>query len=43
MPPLKGETYLIGLKVMRLPTGSWAGESMAAEEWEEVRTGRAVT
>jgi hypothetical protein len=43
MPPLKGETYLIGLKVMRLPTGSWAGESMAAEAWDAVHTGRAVT
>jgi hypothetical protein len=43
MPPLKGETYLIGLKVMRLPTGIWAGESMAAEAWDAVRTGGAVT
>jgi hypothetical protein len=39
MPPLKGETYLIGLNVMRLPTGIWFGESMAAEAWDAIRSG----
>jgi hypothetical protein len=43
MPPLKGETYLIGLNVMRLPAGIGFGESMPAEAWDAVRPGGLVT
>jgi hypothetical protein len=43
MPPLKGETYLIGLNVMRLPAGIWFGESMPSEAWVAVRPGGLVT
>jgi hypothetical protein len=43
MPPLKGETYLIGLNVMRLTKGIWFGESMPAEAWDAVRPSGLVT
>jgi hypothetical protein len=43
MPPLKGETYLRGLNVMRLPAGIWFGESMPALAWDAVWPGGVVT
>jgi hypothetical protein len=43
MPPLKGETYLTGLDVMRLPAGLWSGESMPSLTWDAVCTDGVVT
>jgi hypothetical protein len=43
MPPLKGETYLTGLNVMRLPAVLWFGESMPTLTCDAVWPGGVVT